>query len=353
MSMISHILIVDDDTALLEALPETIHSRMANVSVDIAESGRKALALIADVDYDAIVTDIKMPELDGLGLLERVRELRPDTPTLLITGHGERDLAIRAIRGGAYDFIEKPIDRDHFIASLYRAIQARRLKRQVDEQSQALARHADELEQMVQERTRELVEANGAKDEFLRARDHALAVAGRAQERLAFLAEATRILVTSLDPTDTLSRLARFVVPTLADYCVISLTLRGGVSRRVAMMHADPECMDTLAQSGGPHCSRQSFRRASYPEDSRGGSSGVVSRPRACRHGSGRGLFRGPSGPGRGVGCDRATGRPWTLARSHDACANTVRRGISSRGRRPRGRAGATSRFGGGERPAV
>jgi signal transduction histidine kinase/DNA-binding response OmpR family regulator len=246
MSMISHILIVDDDTALLEALPETIRSRMANVSVDIADSGRKALALIADVDYDAIVTDIKMPELDGLGLLERVRDLRPDTPTLLITGHGERDLAIRAIRGGAYDFIEKPIDRDHFIASLCRAVQARRLRRQVDDQSQALARHADELEQMVQERTRELVEANGAKDEFLSARDHALAVAERAQERLAFLAEATRILVTSLDPTDTLSRLARFLVPTLADYCVINLTVRGGVSRRVAMMHAHPECMDTL-----------------------------------------------------------------------------------------------------------
>ncbi|HEX3203098.1 MAG TPA: response regulator [Nitrospiraceae bacterium] len=246
MSMTSHILIVDDDTALLEALPETIRSRMTNISVDIAESGRKALALIADVDYDAIVTDIKMPELDGLGLLERVRELRPDTPTLLITGHGERDLAIRALRGGAYDFIEKPIDRDHFIASLCRAVHARRLKRQVDEQSQALARHAGELEEMVQARTRELVEANAAKDEFLKARDHALAVAQRAHERLAFLAEATRILVTSLDPTETLSRLARFLVPTLADYCIISMTIKGGVSRRIATMHADPERMELL-----------------------------------------------------------------------------------------------------------
>jgi signal transduction histidine kinase/DNA-binding response OmpR family regulator len=249
--MISRILIVDDDTALLEALPETIRSRMANVSVDIAESGRKALSFITDVDYDAIVTDIKMPELDGLGLLERVRELRPDTPTLLVTGHGERDLAIRALRGGAYDFIEKPIDRDHFIASLCRAVQARRLKRQVDEQSQALARHAGELEQMVQARTHELVEANAAKDEFLKARDLALTVAQRAHERLAFLAEATRILVTSLDPSETLTRLARFLVPTLADYCIISMTVKGGISRRIAMMHADPEYMELLHSLAG------------------------------------------------------------------------------------------------------
>ena len=148
--MASRILIVDDDPALLEALPETIRTRMQDIEVDTADSGRRALTLIADIDYDAIVTDIKMPELDGLSVLEKVRQLRPDTPTLLITGHGERDLTVRALRGGAYDFIEKPIERDHFIASLGRAIQARQLKRQVDEQKEALARHAGQLERMGQ-----------------------------------------------------------------------------------------------------------------------------------------------------------------------------------------------------------
>src|SRR3989442_9724611 len=74
-----------------------------------------------------------MPGTDGLTLLAQIRALRPDTPTLLITGHGEHDLAVQALRGGAYDFIQKPIDREYFVASLNRAIQTRQLSRRVKE----------------------------------------------------------------------------------------------------------------------------------------------------------------------------------------------------------------------------
>jgi signal transduction histidine kinase/CheY-like chemotaxis protein len=246
--MAVRILIVDDDPALLDALPENIRNRMGAIQVDTADSGQRALALIAEIDYDAIVTDIKMPELDGLSLLEKVRQIRPDTPTLLITGHGERDLTVRALRGGAYDFIEKPIERDHFIASLGRAIQARQLKRQVDEQKEALARHAGELERMVQARTCELLAANQAKDEFLNARDRALVEAQRAHERLSFLAEATRVLVTSLDTTETLGRVARVLVPTLADYCLISMMMKNGSARLATVVHRDPERQDLMQQ---------------------------------------------------------------------------------------------------------
>ena len=247
----SRILIVDDDPALLEALPENIRNRMGDIEVDTADSGGRALTLIAEVDYDAIVTDIKMPELDGLSLLEKARQLRPDTPTLLITGHGERDLAVRALRGGAYDFIEKPIERDHFIASLGRAIQARQLKRQVNEQKQALARHAGELEWMVQERTRELLAANQAKDEFLKARDQALVEAQRAHERLSFLAEATRVLVTSLDTTETLGRVARVLVPAMADYCLMSMMMKNGSFRLATVVHRDPNRQELIRQLSG------------------------------------------------------------------------------------------------------
>ena len=246
--MASRILIVDDDPALLEALPESIRTRMKDIVVDTADSGRRALACIADVDYDAIVTDIKMPELDGLSVLEKVRQLRPDTPTLLITGHGERDLTVRALRGGAYDFIEKPIERDHFIASLGRAIQARQLKRQVEEQKQALAHHAEQLERMVQDRTCELLKANQAKDEFLKARDLALVEAQRAHERLSFLAEATRVLVTSLDTGETLRRVARALVPTLADYCLISMMMKNGNFRVTTLAHRDPDGQEAIEQ---------------------------------------------------------------------------------------------------------
>jgi signal transduction histidine kinase len=247
----SRILIVDDDPALLEALPENIRNRMGDIEVDTADSGSRALTLIAEVDYDAIVTDIKMPELDGLSLLEKARQLRPDTPTLLITGHGERDLTVRALRGGAYDFIEKPIERDHFIASLDRAIQARQLKRQVNEQKQALARHAGQLERMVQERTSELLAANQAKDEFLKARDQALVEAQRAHERLSFLAEATRVLVTTLDTTETLGRVARVLVPAMADYCLISMMMKNGCSRLATVVHRDPDKQPSIQELSG------------------------------------------------------------------------------------------------------
>src|SRR5450759_90069 len=129
------ILIVDDDVALLQALPRALFLRMQDTKVDTSDSASKALELIQEHDYDAIVSDIKMPGMDGLTLLAKIRELRPDTPKLLITGHGEHDLAVQARRGGAYDFIQKPIDRDYFVAALQRAIQTHQLRQQVRELS--------------------------------------------------------------------------------------------------------------------------------------------------------------------------------------------------------------------------
>jgi len=151
-----HVLVIDDDPALLQALPETLRLRMSGVTVDTADSAAAALDRIAARDYDAIVTDIKMPGMDGLALLAEIRGRRPDTPTLLITGHGEDDLGVRALRGGAYDLIQKPIDRDHFVALLYRAIRAHALNRRVKDRQLALERCASELERVVEKLGREL-----------------------------------------------------------------------------------------------------------------------------------------------------------------------------------------------------
>jgi signal transduction histidine kinase len=171
---VAQILIVDDDAALLQALPHALHLRMAPVAIDTSDSAVAALDLMARTDYDAILSDIKMPGMDGLALLAAIQELRPRTPTLLITGHGEHELAVQALRGGAYDFIQKPIDRDYVVASLTRAIAMRRLDRQVAEQQAALERHAAALEQAVEARTRELREANRRMDEFLAIAGHEL-----------------------------------------------------------------------------------------------------------------------------------------------------------------------------------
>src|SRR5919198_583362 len=168
------ILLVDDDPALLQALGEALRLRMPGVAVDTAESAAAALGAVSATDYDAFVTDVKMPGTDGLALLAGIRQRRPETPTLLITGHGQHDLAVQALRGGAYDFIQKPIDRDYVVTSLNRAIAMRRLDCQVEEQQAALERHAAELEQAVEERTRELREANRRMDEFLAIAGHEL-----------------------------------------------------------------------------------------------------------------------------------------------------------------------------------
>ena len=142
----ARILIVDDDPALLEALPEALRLRMGGSRSTPANCGRGRSRAFADVDYDAIVSDIKMPGMDGLALLGEIEQTRPGTPTLLITGHGEHDLAVQALRGGAYDFVQKPIDRDYFVASLERAIQVRRLDHEIERQRLALERHALVLE---------------------------------------------------------------------------------------------------------------------------------------------------------------------------------------------------------------
>src|SRR2546423_1458698 len=146
----ARVLIVDDDPALLQALPQTLRLRMSGVTVDTADSAVAALERISERDYDAIVTDIKMPGMDGLTLLAEILSRRPDTPTLMITGHGEYDLALQCLRGGAYDFIQKPIERDQFLTSLHRAIEAHARNRRAKERTVALQRCANELEKIAQ-----------------------------------------------------------------------------------------------------------------------------------------------------------------------------------------------------------
>src|SRR6266700_3688010 len=194
-----YILLVDDDAALLQALPQALHLRIDDIKIDTSDSAWAAVKLIEENDYDAIVSDIKMPGMDGLALLAKIQELRPNTPTLLITGHGEHDLAVRALRGGAYEFIQKPIDRDYLVAALQRAVQTRQLRRKVYEQQLALELHAKSLERMVQKRTSELVETNAAKDKFLTIVSHEL------KTPLTSLKGMTQLLCRQIQRTDAVN----------------------------------------------------------------------------------------------------------------------------------------------------
>lgn len=161
------VLVVDDDAGLLHALPEMIRLRLQNVTVDTCSSGKSAVEKLSALDCDAVISDIKMPVMDGLALLAECRRLQPDTPVLLITGHGQHDLSVQALRGGAFDFISKPIDREYFAAALNRALDVRALRRTIADQTRALEAHAKDLEERIAQRTEQLIRANHAKDEFL------------------------------------------------------------------------------------------------------------------------------------------------------------------------------------------
>ena len=133
------LLIIDDDPAVLSALPETLRLWMPGSVVDLCGSARLALDRIEETDYDAIISDIRMPGMDGLTLLDRIKTCRPNTPVLLVTGYGDQTLATQALRGGAFDYILKPIDRDYFLSSLGRALHLRHLTLQAEERQRAEA----------------------------------------------------------------------------------------------------------------------------------------------------------------------------------------------------------------------
>src|SRR5260370_36627000 len=88
----AQILLVDDDVTLLQALPQALYLRMDGVGVDTCDSALEALKQIQEHEYDAIVSDIKMPGMDGWTLLAQFQDLHPESPTLRVTVNGETSL---------------------------------------------------------------------------------------------------------------------------------------------------------------------------------------------------------------------------------------------------------------------
>jgi len=195
------ILIVDDESAVLDALASTLRSQLIGAVVDTAATADAALKQLAQTNYNAVVSDIRMPDMDGLTLLKEIRAISPATPTILITGADDNDLAIQALRLGAYDYIRKPLEIDYLLASLNRAIQMRQLSLKVEGQQVDLERHAIELERTVQERThelsREIAERKGIEEALqqsnLKLTDWVKELEQRTQQ-ITFLSEMTALL---------------------------------------------------------------------------------------------------------------------------------------------------------------
>ncbi|MGN6467309.1 MAG: response regulator, partial [Rhizobiaceae bacterium] len=123
------ILFVDDETQLRDSAREWLS--LSGFSVEAAADAPAALRLLRNGEFEALVTDIRMPGTDGMALMLDAREADPSLPVILLTGHGDVSLAVEAMRGGAHDFLEKPYDADHLVAVIDRAVAARRLDAEV------------------------------------------------------------------------------------------------------------------------------------------------------------------------------------------------------------------------------
>ena len=123
--MPTDVLLVDDERQILTILQETLST--AGFRVTACESGKAALGALADHQPDLMVTDLKMPGMSGLELLKEVRELTPDTQVVILTGFGDMNSAIEALRLGAYDYLQKPVDAERLIQTLRNGTERRRL----------------------------------------------------------------------------------------------------------------------------------------------------------------------------------------------------------------------------------
>ena len=121
------ILVVDDDKELADGLVE--HLSNLGYSAAAAYSGREGLSRFENGDFQLVITDLKMPDMDGMALLEAVKARDSRVVVMVITGHGTIESGTRAIKNGAYDFISKPIKMEALEAIIDRAIQRRPLSR--------------------------------------------------------------------------------------------------------------------------------------------------------------------------------------------------------------------------------
>ena len=115
----SKILIVDDERAIRRALREILE--FEEFEVDEAENGKEGLEKAKNGGYDIIFCDIKMPEMDGMEVLEEVLKADIDSPMIMISGHGNIETAVQAIKKGAFDFIEKPLDLNRILVTIRNA----------------------------------------------------------------------------------------------------------------------------------------------------------------------------------------------------------------------------------------
>jgi DNA-binding NtrC family response regulator len=115
-----HILVIDDERSIRNTLKEILE--FEKFKVDVAEDGPSGLKMMMENTYDVVLCDIKMPKMDGMEVLQKAGEAGVETPIVMISGHGNIETAVEAIKNGAYDFIEKPLDLNRTLVTLRNAL---------------------------------------------------------------------------------------------------------------------------------------------------------------------------------------------------------------------------------------
>jgi DNA-binding NtrC family response regulator len=125
----AHVLIVDDDRGMHRTLTRQLKG--LGHTAESANDADSAIQAIQDADYDVVITDVRMPGRDGIELCQQLYLVRPDIPVVAMTGYGTLDMAVSAIRAGAWDFLRKPFDSEALELALHRALRHRVVKQEL------------------------------------------------------------------------------------------------------------------------------------------------------------------------------------------------------------------------------
>ncbi len=122
------VLVIDDERPIRNALKEILEFEKFEVS--LAEDGEEGLKMALKGNYDLILSDIKMPKLDGMEVLEKLLSEKPELPVIMISGHGTIETAVEAVKMGAFDFIAKPLDLNRLLVTVRNALDKKELVRE-------------------------------------------------------------------------------------------------------------------------------------------------------------------------------------------------------------------------------
>ncbi len=123
----SKILIIEDEAAIRRVLKKIISEENDNYNVEEAEDGLVGIDMISKSDFDLVLCDIKMPKMDGVEVLVKIKKLKPEIPVVMISGHGDLDTAVNTMRLGAFDYISKPPDLNRLLNTVRNALDKKEL----------------------------------------------------------------------------------------------------------------------------------------------------------------------------------------------------------------------------------